>query len=146
MDFLDRLARAIFELHPTHTLLVHFPIALTATALLFVILAKMRRSEILEKAAYYNLIVAAVGTAAAGVAGAMDNINRFDGNAENAWIKIFLAASLFVLTTITAISRRRNPDILWSQSSAILYIAAFIAAFALAAVLGFLGGIIVYGF
>ena len=146
MDFLDRLAHALLELHPLHTLLVHFPIALTTSSLLFVILARWRRSDTLEKAAYYNLILAAISSIAAGVAGAWDNINRFDGHAQNAAVKIFLAATLFLLTTIAVISRRRKPDILWSPSSSILYIAAFVASFALAAALGFLGGVIVYGF
>ena len=146
MDFLDRLARALFELHPVHTMLVHFPIALTTTALLFVVLARWRRSDTLERAAYYNLVLAAIGSVVAGVAGAWDHINRYGGAAENATVKMFLAATLFLLTTITAISRRRNPDILWSSSSSLLYIAAFVASFALAAALGFLGGVILYGF
>jgi uncharacterized membrane protein/mono/diheme cytochrome c family protein len=146
MEFLDRFGRALFELHPTHTMLVHFPIALTTVALLFVVLARWRRSDALEKAAYYNLILAAIGSIVAGIAGVSDNISRYGGDAENAIVKIILAAALFVVTTIAAISRRRNPDILWRSPGSGLYIAAFVVSFALASALGFLGGVIVYGF
>ena len=60
--------------------------------------------------------------------------------------QIFLAVSLFVLTTITAISRRRKPEILWNPSTVVLYVSAFVGSFVLAAALGFLGGVILYGF
>jgi uncharacterized membrane protein len=125
---------------------VHFPIALTAVALLFIVLALWRRSEALEQAAFFNIALAAVSTIVAGLTGLRDNMVRFDGAAQNANIKVFLAVTLFILTTVTAVSRWRKKEILWNGTTMVLYLAAFVVSFALAATLGFLGGVILYGF
>ena len=143
---MDRFFTALFDLHPIHSMTVHFPIALTAVALLFLVLALWRRSEALERAAFYNISLAAVSTVVTGITGIRDNLVRFDGAATNANVKIFLGVSLFLLTTVTALSRRRRPEILWKPATTILYIGAFAASFALAATLGFLGGVILYGY
>ena len=44
MDFLNRLFIAITTLHPTHPMVVHFPIALTGAAFLFILLAWWRKN------------------------------------------------------------------------------------------------------
>lgn len=144
MDF-GQIVNALISVHPWHTLMVHFPIALTAAALLFVVLALWRRSECLEHAAFYAIALAAVTTVLAGLTGQRDNIVRFEGGAPFIPLKIFLATSLFVLTAAMAYSRWRRRDLLWSPSSMVLYVAAFVGSFALAAVLGFIGGTILYG-
>ena len=146
MDFLDRFFTALFELHPLHSMTVHFPIALTAAALLFIVLALWRRSEVLEQVAFFNLTLAAVSTIVAGITGIRDNLVRFDGGAENASVKVFLAVTLFVLTAVTVLSRWRKQEILWQPSTMVLYLSAFVGSFLLAAALGFLGGVILYGF
>ena len=146
MEFLDRLANALFVLHPLHSMTVHFPIALTAVALLFAVLALWRRSEVFEQVAFYNLGLAAVSTVVAGLTGMRDNLARFDGQAPYVNAKLFLAVSLLVLTTAMVIGRWRKQDILWSPSTRVLYLAGHTGSFALAAVLGFLGGSILYGF
>lgn len=143
---MDRFFTALLELHPLHSMTVHFPIALTAVALLFLLLALWRRSQPLEQAAFFNLSLAAVSTLVAGLTGLRDNILRFDGAAPNANIKIFLGISLFVLTSITAWSRWRRPEIAWTPTTMLLYLAAFAGSFGLAAALGFLGGVILYGY
>jgi hypothetical protein len=71
---------------------------------------------------------------------------RFEGDAPYVQYKIAFGITLFVLTTITAVSRYRNPEILWRPSSRVLYVAAFAGSFALAVTLAFLGGAILYGF
>jgi uncharacterized membrane protein len=146
MEFLERLFRAFFVLHPLHSMIVHFPIALTAVGSLFVVLARWRRDEMLEQFAFYNIALAAVSTLVAGLAGLRDNIVRFAGVAPNVNVKIFLGISLLILTSVTALVRHRQPDILWRPTTTVLYLAAFVASFLLAVVLGFLGGVIVYGF
>ena len=55
------------------------------------------------------------------------------------------ASTLLVLTGAIAILRWRNPNLFHSRYKA-LYIAAHFIAFALVAMQGFLGAIIVYGF
>src|SRR5471032_1618817 len=57
------LKSALFARHAQHVVLVHFPIALTITAIIFDWLAALRpglRSKALFGAAYWNLTVAAV--------------------------------------------------------------------------------------
>jgi uncharacterized membrane protein len=146
MELITRIVNTLVNVHPWHSMVVHFPIGLTGGALLFLVLALWRRNEALEKAAFFNITLAAVSTVVAGIAGIRDNIVRFDGAAPNVNAKIFLAVTLLALTTVTAISRWRQQEILWKPSTMVLYASAFLGSFALTIVLGFLGGVIIYGF
>jgi uncharacterized membrane protein len=125
---------------------VHFPIALTAVALFSIVVALWRRSELWEHFAFLGLGLAAVSTVVAGLTGFRDNLVRFDGAAPNVNAKIFLALTLLVLSTVTVVSRWRRGEILWNPSTTVLYLASFVISFGLAATLGFLGGVILYGF
>lgn len=145
MDFLNRLIVALTEVHPTHPMFVHFPIALTGAAFLFVLLAWWRNSAALEQAAFANIALAAVSTIAAGVTGYMDNIKNYVGDAPNAGAKIILATLLFLLTAGISLVRYRNPHI-FQTGSRLLYAGAYGLSFAIALVLAFLGGVILYGF
>src|SRR5512139_3923479 len=98
MEFINHLIRAPTELHPTHPMLVHFPIALTGAAFLFILLAYWRKNASLEQTAFANIVLAALGTIAAGITGYMDNIKNYVGDAPNAGTKIILATFLLVLT------------------------------------------------
>ena len=139
------IAHTLLNVHPWHATAVHFPIALTGAALLFTVLALWRRSEWLEHAAYYSITHAAVTTVLAGFTGLRDNIVRFEGGAPLVSAKMFLAVSLFALTTVMAAVRRKRRNLLWEPSTVVLYVAAFAGSFCLAAVLGYLGGVILYG-
>ncbi|GAB4445769.1 MAG: hypothetical protein OHK0041_03690 [Anaerolineales bacterium] len=145
MDFLDRLLIALTEVHPTHPMFVHFPIALTGAAFLFILLAWWRNSAALEQAAFANIALAAVSTIAAGVTGYMDNIKNYLGDAPNAGAKMLLASALFLLTTGISLYRYRNPHI-FQTGSRLLYAGAYGLSFAIALILAFLGGVILYGF
>lgn len=145
MDFIDRVIHALTELHPTHPMFVHFPIALTGAAFLFILLAYLRKNTFLEQAAFANIILAALGTVVAGFTGIMDNVNTYDGAAPNASTKITLAITLLILTVGISIVRFRNPD-LFQKANPFLYIASYGVSFGLALVLAFLGGVILYGF
>src|SRR5512133_166527 len=105
MDFINRIIHALTELHPTHPMVVHFPIALTGAAFLFILLAYWRNNATLEQAAFANIILASLGTIAAGITGMMDNINTYDGAAPNAGVKMILATTLLVLTAGISIVR-----------------------------------------
>jgi uncharacterized membrane protein len=126
-------------------MVVHFPIALTGAAFLFILLAYWKKSIMLEQAAFFNIVLASLGTIAAGVTGAMDNIKNYDGGAPNASVKIILAIILLILTASISIVRYRNPD-LFQKSNPFLYAASYGFSFGLALVLSFLGGVILYGF
>jgi uncharacterized membrane protein len=145
MEFINRVIHALTELHPTHPMIVHFPIALTGAAFLFVLLAAWRNSSSLEQAAFANIVLAFLGTIAAGVTGVMDNARNYEGEAPNAGTKIILAAILFLLTAGISLVRYRNPD-LFQQGNRFLYVASYGISFGLALVLAFLGGVILYGF
>jgi uncharacterized membrane protein len=145
MDFINRVIHALTELHPTHPMVVHFPIALSGAAFLFILLAYWRKNPALEQAAFANIVLAALGTVAAGLTGVMDNVKNYAGDAPNAGTKISLAIVLFVLTSGISIVRLRNPD-LFQRANRFLYIASYGISFAIALVLAFLGGVILYGF
>ena len=146
MAFIARLIDTLLNVHPIHSMTVHFPIALTGTALLFLVLALWRRDETLERAAFFNITLSTLSVVVAGVTGYRDYIVRFEGDAPLVNVKIFLAISLLVLTTVIAISRWRNPEVLWKPSTMLLYLSGFAGSFALAITLGFIGGVILYGF
>jgi len=145
-DFITRFFSAITETHPLHSMTVHFPIALSGVALLFLVVALWRRSEALERAAFFNIALASLTTIIAAVTGVRDYLVRFEGEAPLANVKVFLGISLFVLTAVITVSRWRQSELLWKPSTMILYLLGFAGSFALAVTLGFLGGVILYGF
>ncbi len=145
MDFIDRLINALTSTHPIHTMIVHFPIALTGAAALFILIALFRKEQIFEKFAFANISLATLGTLAAGLTGMYDNQKNYLGDATNAQVKIILATILLLLTLTITIVRWRNPNI-FNQSGKAFYVAGYLISFALALVLAFLGGVILYGF
>ena len=145
MEFLNQIFTAIVETHPWHTPTTHFPIALTAVALLFLLLALWRRNELLERAAFYNMILVALSTVLASITGIRDNLVRYEGEAPYANIKVFLAVTLLVLSLALTFARWRQAELLWKPTTMIIYLFGVAACFALASVLGFLGGTILYG-
>jgi uncharacterized membrane protein len=145
MDIISQIINAIVNIHPWHSMFVHFPIGLTGGAFLFILLARWRRNESLEHAAFFTITLAAVSTIVAGATGIRDDLVRFDGTAPFAPVKIFLGITLFLLTTTIAVTRWRKPEVLWNPMTTALYLAGFAASFLLAITLGFIGGVILYG-
>jgi len=145
MDFLDRLIHALTISHPIHPMIVHFPIALSGAALLFIIIATIRKDRTIEKIAFANLVLTLLGTLAAGISGMYDNNVNYLGDAQNASIKIILAVIMLAVSGITVLIRRNNPEVLFSKGRA-MYFGGYLISFILAIVLAFLGGVILYGF
>lgn len=145
MEFISRVIHALTEVHPTHPMFVHFPIALSGAAFLLILLAAWRNSSSLEQAAFANIVLAFLGTIVAGVTGIRDNINNYEGAAPNAGTKIILATILVLLTAGISIVRYRNPD-LFQKGNRFFYVASYGVSFAIALILAFLGGVILYGF
>jgi len=145
MDFFTRFITALTELHPIHPMVVHFPIALTGAGFLFIVLAYWWNNQSLEQAAYANMILATLGTLAAGITGMMDNVKNYVGEAPNASAKVILALLLLLLTAGTSITRYRNPH-LFQTANRFAHIAAYGVSFFIAFILAFLGGVILYGF
>ena len=144
MDFFERLVRALTETHPLHAMIVHFPIAFTAAGFLFIIIYLWKKQALFEQFAFANIVMASLGTLAAGLTGLFDNSRYWEGVAPNAVVKITLAITLFIITAVTSIARWRNPDLMETKRG--LYITAYLISFPIALVLSFLGGVIVYGF
>lgn len=144
MEFFDRLITALTETHPVHPMVVHFPIALTGAALFFILLALWKNQEFFEGVAFANIALATVSTVVAGITGLYDNQINYVGEAPNAGIKVVLAIALFLVTTVTTYARWKSPDLF--DRSKFLYVSAYFVSFALALVLAFLGGVILYGF
>ena len=142
---IQQIVNAIVNIHPWHSMVVHFPIGLTGAALLFILVARWRRNESLEHAAFYVIALAAVSTIVAGATGLRDNVVRFDGTAPFVPVKIFLGITLFALTTVMAFTRWRKREMLWSPTTTLLYLTGFAGSFLLAITLGFIGGVILYG-
>ena len=145
MDLINRIFYDLTQVHPLHPMIVHFPIALTGAAFFFILLAYLRKSAMLEQVAFANISLASAGALAAGITGYLDNLKNYDGAAPNASVKIILAILLLVLTATISIVRYRNPD-LFQKSNPFLYAASYALCFAMALVLAFLGGVILYGF
>ena len=146
MDIFLRIIHDLTQVHPPHTLFVHFPIALVSAALFFMLLALWRHSDILEQVAFADISLAAVSTIVAAIAGIRDNIYFYGGMAPNHTAKIILASLLFLVTTATALARWRNPNLFHTRNAKVVYVLAFFVSFAIVTVLGFLGGVILYGF
>ena len=145
MDFINRVIHALTQLHPTHPMFVHFPIALTGAAFFFILLAYWRKSSSLEQTAFANIALASISSIIAGITGYLDNLKNYVGEAPNASTKIILAICLFLLTAGISLVRYRNPD-LFRRANPILYMASYGVCFGIALVLAFLGGVILYGF
>jgi uncharacterized membrane protein len=145
MILIQKIIHAITQVYPPHPIFVHFPIALTGAALFFIILALWRKSEILEKVAFANISLACVSTIFAAFMGIRDNAVFYNGAATNHTVKIILACTLFLVTLATTVARWRNPKLFHAKTARIFYILGYFISFALAMVLGFLGGVIIYG-
>lgn len=145
MDLISNVLNTIINVHPLHPMIVHFPLALTGAALLFFLLALIRKNPYLERAAYYCISLTAVSTVAAGLTGMRDNATRYGGEAPNVQLKIILASLLLVLATVAAVIRWRQKEAHWQPKAVIFYLLAYGVSFLLAGTLGFLGGVIVFG-
>jgi uncharacterized membrane protein len=141
---LSKIIHAILYVHPPHTLLVHFPIALISVALFFVLLALILKKEMFEQIAFADLALAAVSVLVCGIVGIRDNLVFYGGQAANHTTKIVLASILFVVISATVLVRWKKPD-LFHASQKWLYVAAYFVSFAIVSVLGFLGGVIIFG-
>jgi uncharacterized membrane protein len=142
---LARLVEIATQVHPVHPLLVHFPVALSFLGLLLVALAWWRADPFFEKAAHYDQGLLALSVIPAMAAGIFDNATRYVGNAPNGQLKITLSVLLLVIAAGAYVWRRRRPDLLTTSPGRYLYVLSFLACVGLVTILGFLGGIIVWG-
>ena len=110
------------------------------------LLALWRRNSFWEQVAFANMSLATVAVLVAALTGFGDNIRNYEGQAPNASLKIVLASTLLIITILTSVSRWKYPALFETLGVRWVYISAYGISFFLALMLGFLGGVILYGF
>ncbi len=137
------LKSALLAKHAQHPIIIHFPIALFIISVAFDFLAIWRRNPALAKAAYYNLIGAALIAPVAIATG----LTAWQWQLEGAKLKgnvllhlIFAlsASGMIWLLCGWRVRQRRFPE----RTSGVIYIISSLATVLLIGLAGHLGGIV----
>jgi len=137
------LKSALLAKHAQHVVLVHFPIALFISSVVFDLLAIWRNSRSLARAAYYNLIGAAITALAAVFTGVLAWQLQLEGERlrGNLRLHLGLGASAAILIWTLAWWRTRQARADSSNLAAGYWALSFIAVLVVA-LTGHLGGIL----
>ena len=137
------LKSALLAKHAQHVVLVHFPIALFISSFVFDLLAIGTGIRSLGKAAYYNLITAAITALAAVITGVLAWQLQLEGERlrGNLRLHLGLGVSAASLICLLALWRRRQEET-DSRSLAVGYWALASLAVLVVALTGHLGGIL----
>ena len=137
------LKSALLAKHAQHVVLIHFPIALFISSVAFDLLAIWKCSRSLAKAAYYNLIGAAITALAAVATGVVAWELQFEGENLPGILRLHLSlgASSTVLIWILAWWRSRQERVENNGLTVGYWFLAFIAILVVA-LTGHLGGIL----
>jgi uncharacterized membrane protein len=137
------LRAALLAKHAQHPVIIHFPIALFIISVGFDLLAIWKRDPAMVKAAYYNLLTAALTTPVAVVSG----LTAWQWQLEGAKLKGNLLLHLIFALTASGmiwllcgwrIRQARFPQ----RTPGIIYIALALATVLLIALAGHLGGFV----
>ena len=137
------LKAALLAKHAQHPVIIHFPIALFILSVAFDLLAIWRRNPAMAKAAYYNLVAAAL-TAPVAVASGLTAWQwqlegaRLKGNLLFHLIFALAASGMIWLLCGWRVRQRR----FLQRTPGIIYIALALATVLLIALAGRLGGIV----
>src|ERR1700722_9700762 len=103
------LKAALLARHAQHVVLIHFPIALFIGSVAFDVIARLTRSLSLARAAYYNLVAAAIMALPAVVTGLLAWRLQLEGAKLRGNLRLHLAlgASSAVLIWLLAWWRRK---------------------------------------
>jgi uncharacterized membrane protein len=137
------LKAALLAKHAQHPVIIHFPIALFIISVAFDLLAIWRRNPAMAKAAYYNLVAAAL-TAPVAIA---SGLTAWQWQLEGARLKGNLLFHLIFALTASGmiwflcewrVRQRKVPQ----STPGIIYIVLALATVLLIALAGHLGGIL----
>ena len=137
------LKAALFAKHAQHPVIIHFPIALFIISVAFDLLAIWRRNPALAKAAYYNLLAAAL-TAPVALASGLTAWQwllegaKLKGNLLLHLIFALSASGMIWLLCGWRVRQRRFPE----RPPGVIYIVLALATVLLIALAGHLGGIV----
>ena len=137
------LKSALLAKHAQHVVLVHFPIALFISSVLFDLLAIWKGSRSLTKAAYYNLIGAAITALVAVITGVLAWQLQLDGERLRGNLRLHLglgtSAAILIWTLAWWRARQNRAD---NSSLTAGYWALVFIAVLVVALTGHLGGIL----
>jgi len=137
------LKAALLAKHAQHPVIIHFPIALFIISVAFDLLAIWRRNPALAKAAYYNLLAAAL-TAPVALASGLTAWQwllegaKLKGNLLLHLIFALSASGMIWLLCGWRVRQRRFPE----RTPGRIYIVLALATVLLIALAGHLGGIV----
>jgi uncharacterized membrane protein len=125
--------------HAQHVVLVHFPIGLCFTSVIFEVLGKWRENAALVSAAYYNQLAAAIASLPVIATGLLAWHYQLEGARlkGNLLLHLFFGCvSSILMWTVVALYRRS--DRVWTKCR---YLVQFITAMAIL-ITGHLGGFV----
>jgi uncharacterized membrane protein len=137
------LKTALLAKHAQHPVIIHFPIALFIFSVVFDLLAIWKRNPALVKAAYYNLIGAAL-TAPVAIATGLTawqwqlEGSKLKGNLLLHMIFALAASGMIWVLFGWRVSQRKLPE----RRPGLVYIMVALATVALIAIAGHLGGFV----
>jgi uncharacterized membrane protein len=137
------LKAALLAKHAQHPVIIHFPIALFIISVGFDLLAIWRRNPTMAKAAYYNLVAAAL-TAPVAIASGLTAWQwqlegaKLKGNLLLHMVFALSASAMIWLLCAWRVRQRKFPE----RTPGIIYIAFALATVLLIALAGHLGGIV----
>lgn len=137
------LKAALLAKHAQHVVLIHFPIALFISSVAFDLLAIWKNSRSLARAAYYNLIAAAVTALAAVGTGLLAWQLQLEGEKLRGNLRLHLSLGTTSAVLIWLLTwwrtRIERPD---DNNLSVGYWALAIIAVLVVALTGHLGGIL----
>lgn len=137
------LKSALLARHAQHPVIIHFPIALFIISVAFDVLAIWRRNPAMARAAYYNLVAAAL-TAPVAIASGLTAWQwqlegaRLKGNLLLHLIFALAASGMIWLLCGWRLFRRRSTQ----STPGVIYIFLALATVLLIAIAGHLGGFV----
>jgi uncharacterized membrane protein len=135
------LKAALLAKHAQHPVIIHFPIALFIISVAFDLLAICRRNPAMAKAAYYNLVAAALTAPvaiASGLAAWQWQLEgaKLKGNLLLHMVFALAASAMIWLLCGWRISQRKVPQ----RTPGLIYIFLAVATVLLISIAGHLGG------
>lgn len=134
-------------MHPIHPMVVHFPIALLITSVVFDFLATRWHHKSFQEAGFYTLVAGLLGTAAAVLTGALAEEGVENKGIPEAVIEIHEAlgyATLLFFIGLLALRLLMRWKLISERPA--LYLAMGVAGIMILSAAGYFGGSLVYDF
>jgi len=124
---------------PLHSILGYIVVGFAGAAFALALVALLTRSRLLDRLAFYGLVVCVAAQVWALVTGIGDNAAGAVAAALVAPYNFFLGASMFTLSAGLAAWRWFNPGVVWDKDKWLLYLAGGLGNLALGIALAVVG-------